>query len=87
MDEKVPGNSVPDKLAERCERAADPVLCASAGHEEVPVGIVGGLDIHRRQITFDYLDTATGELSRGEIVPADREHSGRGWRASKSSAT
>jgi len=22
--------------------------------------IVGGLDIHRRQITFDYLDTETG---------------------------
>ena len=49
-------------------------------HEEVPVGIVGGLDIHRRQITFDYLDTATGELSRGKIVPADREHV-RSWLA------
>jgi len=22
--------------------------------------IVGGLDIHRKQLTFDYLDTATG---------------------------
>ena len=22
--------------------------------------IVGGLDIHRKQITFDYLDTVTG---------------------------
>jgi transposase len=36
--------------------------------------IVGGLDLHRRQITFDYLDTATGELHRGRIAPADREH-------------
>jgi hypothetical protein len=35
---------------------------------------VGGLDLHRRQITFDYLDTATGELHRGRIAPADREH-------------
>jgi len=24
--------------------------------------IVGGLDIHRKQITFDYLDTVTGEV-------------------------
>jgi transposase len=36
--------------------------------------IVGGLDIHRKQITFDYLDTATGEVRRGQIAPADREH-------------
>ncbi len=36
--------------------------------------IVGGLDIHRKQITFDYLDTATGELQRGQIAPADRAH-------------
>ena len=34
--------------------------------------IVGGLDIHRKQITFDYLDTATGEVGRGQIAPADR---------------
>jgi transposase len=36
--------------------------------------IVGGLDIHRKQITFDYVDTATGELQRGKIAPADRGH-------------
>ncbi len=36
--------------------------------------IVGGLDIHRKQITFDYLDTATGEVRRGQIAPADRRH-------------
>src|SRR5215469_12807978 len=40
--------------------------------------IVGGLDIHRKQITFDYLDTATGEVRRGQIAPADREHV-RAW--------
>jgi hypothetical protein len=27
--------------------------------------IVGGLDIHRKQITFDYVDTVTGEVQRG----------------------
>src|SRR5712675_322887 len=42
--------------------------------------IVGGLDIHRKQITFDYLDTATGEVKRGQIAPADRVHL-RGWLA------
>jgi transposase len=42
--------------------------------------IVGGLDIHRKQITFDYLDTATGEVKRGQIAPADRGHL-RGWLA------
>ena len=36
--------------------------------------IVGGLDIHWKQITFDYLDTATGEVKRGQIAPADRAH-------------
>jgi transposase len=42
--------------------------------------IVGGLDIHRKQITFDYLDTATGQVQRGQVSPADREHL-RAWLA------
>src|SRR5258708_38113515 len=46
--------------------------------EEVPMPIVGGLDIHRKQLTFDYLDTVTGEVKRGQIAPADREHL-RAW--------
>jgi transposase len=40
--------------------------------------IVGGLDIHRKQITFDYLDTGTGQVCRDQISPADREHL-RAW--------
>ncbi len=36
--------------------------------------IVGGLDIHRKQITVDCLDTDTGELRRGRVAPADRAH-------------
>ena len=42
--------------------------------------IVGGLDIHRKQLTFDYLDTGTGEVKRGQVVPADRAHL-RAWLA------
>src|SRR5664279_5553532 len=39
---------------------------------EVPMSIVGGLDVHRQQITFDYLDTETGEVAVGQIPAADR---------------
>ncbi len=42
--------------------------------------IVGGLDIHRKQITFDYPGTVTGEVRRGQVAPADREHL-RAWLA------
>jgi transposase len=42
------------------------------------MSIIGGLDIHRRQLTFDYLDTVTGQVVRGQVAPADREHL-RGW--------
>lgn len=34
--------------------------------------IVGGFDVHRAQITFDYLDTETGEVTTGKIRPATR---------------
>jgi transposase len=44
------------------------------------MSIVGGLDIHRRQITFDYPGTETGQVCRGQISPADREHL-RAWLA------
>lgn len=37
------------------------------------MGIVGGLDVHRSQVTFDYLDDETGEVARGQIRPATRE--------------
>jgi hypothetical protein len=32
------------------------------------------LDVHRKQITFDYVDTETGRWERGQIRPADRAH-------------
>src|SRR6266511_1829098 len=37
------------------------------------MGIIGGLDVHRAQITYDYIDSATGEIRRGRIEPALRE--------------
>jgi transposase len=41
------------------------------------MAIVAGFDVRRSQITFDALDTETGEVHRGRI-PADRE-SVRAW--------
>src|SRR5215210_67604 len=35
--------------------------------------IVGGLDVHRKQITFDYIEMESGELHRGKIRPATRQ--------------
>ena len=35
--------------------------------------VVGGIDIHRAQLTFDYVDVDSGEVFRGRIAPADRE--------------
>jgi hypothetical protein len=34
------------------------------------MAIVGGFDVHRAQITFDYFDTDSGEVSSGQIRPA-----------------
>jgi len=42
------------------------------------MAIVGGLDIHRRQITYDWIDTTTGETRRGQLSPATRLEL-RGW--------
>ena len=38
------------------------------------MSIVGAFDVHRRQLTFDCLDTVTGEVQRGRVVPGDRDH-------------
>jgi transposase len=46
------------------------------------MSIVGGFDVHRRQITFSYVDTETGQVSAGRIQPADRPHL-RAWLASR----
>ncbi|ATL67744.1 IS110 family RNA-guided transposase [Nocardia terpenica] len=35
--------------------------------------IVGGLDVHRQQLTFDYVDTETGRVRWGQIRPATRD--------------
>ncbi len=40
--------------------------------EEVPHGHHRGFDLHRRQLTYDYLDVVTGQVDRGRVVPADR---------------
>src|SRR3954471_18932852 len=34
--------------------------------------MVGGLDLHRSQITFDVVDAGTGEVGRGRVIGPDR---------------
>ncbi|HEY9379469.1 MAG TPA: transposase, partial [Jiangellaceae bacterium] len=35
--------------------------------------IVGGIDIHRAQLTYDYVDLGSGEVQAGQVAPADRD--------------
>jgi transposase len=42
--------------------------------KEVPMAIIGGLDVHRSQITYDWVDPDTGQHQRGRLAPATREH-------------
>ena len=37
------------------------------------VSIVMGLDQHRAQISAEWIDTVTGEVSRARVAPADRD--------------
>src|ERR1700757_600733 len=56
------------------------VECASdvfREREEVPMTMVGGFDVHRKQITFDYVDD-DGLVRWGQIRPATRSTL-RGW--------
>ena len=37
------------------------------------MGMVGGLDLHRRQITFDVVEVESGEEWRGRVWQPDRD--------------
>jgi hypothetical protein len=52
------------------EHAGAKVIIRSSRRD--PMEIVGGIDIHRRQLTFDFVDLGTGENLRGRVAPADR---------------
>jgi transposase len=42
------------------------------------MSILGRLDVHRAQITFDWVDRDSGEARRGRIAPATRAGVGAG---------
>jgi transposase len=46
--------------------------------KEVPMRIIGGLDVHRSQITYDWVHPDSGQRERGRLAPAHREHL-RAW--------
>jgi hypothetical protein len=39
----------------------------------VVVPVVGGIDIHRAQLTFDYVDVDSGEVFRGRIAQVTQQ--------------
>ena len=41
------------------------------------MSVVGGIDIHRSQLTFDYVDLDSGEVFRGRIAPAMKKPTSR----------
>ena len=45
------------------------------------MAMVCGLDLHRRQVTFDALDFESGQEWRGRIWQPDRERFRRGLRS------
>ena len=46
------------------------------------MSMVCGLDLHRQQITFDALETVSGEVWRGRVWQPDRERFRR-WLSSR----
>ena len=38
------------------------------------MAIIGGLDVHRSQITYDWVDPDGGQRQRGQLAPAHRAH-------------
>ena len=49
--------------------------------------VVMGLDQHRAQITAEWLDTETGEVSRARVMPADRDGVRGSFRASRTGSS
>jgi hypothetical protein len=63
---RIEGPTVSDGMAS-CGRDAAAITRALLVMGDQPGAIVAGFDVHRRHITVDALDTATGEVSRGQI--------------------
>jgi transposase len=59
--------TVDDGMASVGRDTAQTVVCAPFALGVAPEAIVAGFDVHRRQITFDALDTVSGELWRGQL--------------------
>ena len=55
--------------------------------EEVPMTMVGGFDVHRKQITFDYVDTGTGLVRWGRSVRQPARRCGAGWASTARAGT
>src|ERR671924_2367387 len=65
-----PGRRVGTSSAQARRWAAQ--ACKPWSLRRPQVTIVMGLDQHRAQITTEWVDTSTGEVSRARVRPADR---------------
>ncbi len=74
------GGTVPKRWRVKGPLSHKHTIVRKQEREEIPMTIEGGLDVHWAQITFDYLDTDTGEVSTGQIRPATRANARR-WLA------
>jgi hypothetical protein len=58
-----------------CAVLATPTIRGGCNHAALvirPRAVVMGFDQHRAQITAEWIDTASGEVERARIAPADR---------------
>src|ERR1700688_418609 len=59
------------RWASCCWRAIAGV-CAARSKDGDRMSLVMGMDQHRAQISAEWVDTSTGEISRARVAPADR---------------
>lgn len=59
--------TVDDGMASVGRDSAQTVVCVPFALGVAPGAIVAGFGVHRRQVTFDALDTVSGELWRGQL--------------------
>src|SRR5690349_18952315 len=70
-DDPVPATRKDDMMRGLLSSSHARCVCTFQEREEGSVmAIVGAFDIHRRQVTFDYLDTVSGQVRRGRISSA-----------------
>src|SRR5215216_557018 len=72
VQQKAPTVAHGIRWSARAVRVRSPAGCRDEGEEVWRMSIVMGVDQHRAQITAEWIDIASGEISRARVRPADR---------------